>query len=76
VTREVIAEAYGVGPDDVSDFVYFEEGLAIKATLPRPQIAGGEGLGETDLYGSGHYAPLLGIEVPERHRNAGTRLDT
>lgn len=65
VTRETVAAAYGLEPHGLSDFVLFDEGLAIKATLPRPRIAGGDGLGETDLYGSGQYAPLLDLDVPE-----------
>jgi len=64
VTRETIAAAYGIEPRALTDFLAFDEGWAIKATLPRPRIAGGEGLGETDLYGSGQYAPLLDIDVP------------
>jgi hypothetical protein len=66
VTRETVAAAYGIEPAVLTDFVAFDEGWAIKATMPRPRIAGGDGLGETDLYGSGQYAPLLDIEVPER----------
>lgn len=64
ITREAIAAAYGIEPSAITDFLAFDEGWAIKATLPRPRIAGGEGLGETDLYGSGQYAPLLDIDVP------------
>jgi hypothetical protein len=63
VTREAVASAYRVDPSQITDFVYFEEGYAIKASLSRPQLAGGDGLGEMDLYGSGQYAPLLEIEV-------------
>ena len=63
VTLEAVARAYGVDPGQITDFVYFDEGYAIKATLPRQLIAGGDGLGEMDLYGSGQYAPLLEIEV-------------
>ena len=65
LTREAVAQAYRLDPGQITDFVCFDEGYAIKATLPRPQIAGGDGLGEMDLYGSGQYAPLLGIEVPQ-----------
>lgn len=68
VTREAVAAVYGLGPGELTDFVLFDEGLAIKATLPRPRIAGGDGLGETDLYGSGQYAPLLDLDVPEAPR--------
>ena len=64
VTREAVADAYGVRPGQITDFVAFDEGFAIKATLPRPHLSGGGGLGETDMFGSGQYAPMLDIEVP------------
>jgi hypothetical protein len=64
VTRERVAAAYGIEPKRISDFVRFDEGLAIKVTFPRPHVSGAHGLGEMDLYGSGQYAPMLGIEVP------------
>jgi hypothetical protein len=64
VTRERVAAAYRIESAEVSDFIHFDEGLAIKATFPRPHISGGDGLGEMDLYGSGQYAPMLGIEIP------------
>jgi hypothetical protein len=64
VTRELVAAAYRIEPERISDFVQFDEGLAIKVTLPRAHVSGGHGLGEMDLYGSGQYAPMLGIEVP------------
>ena len=64
ITREAVADAYGVSPSQITDFVAFDEGFAIKATLPRPHLSGAAGLGETDLFGSGQYAPLLEIEVP------------
>jgi uncharacterized protein DUF4387 len=64
LTPETVAKAYRLAPAELSDFVCFDEGFAIKATLPRPHISGGDGLGEMDLYGSGHYAPLLEIDVP------------
>jgi hypothetical protein len=65
VTRERVARAYRIAPEEICDFVHFDEGLAMKATLPRPRVSGGDGLGETDLYGSAQYAPMLEIEVPD-----------
>lgn len=64
VNPKAVADAYGIDVGRITDFVYFDEGLAIKVTFLRPQISGGEGLGETDVYGSGQYAPLFGIPVP------------
>lgn len=71
LTRDRIADAYGLRSDQLTDFVTFDQGRAIKATLPRSRITGGDGLGETDLYGSGQYAPLLAIEVPDAALPAG-----
>jgi len=65
LTRERAAAAYGLQPEDLAEFIYFDAGLAVKVTLLRPSIQGGEGLGETDLYGSGQYAPLAELEVPD-----------
>ena len=64
VTREAVADAYQIDASQITDFVVFDEGLALKATFPRPHLSGGEGLGEMDLFGSGQYAPMLDIEVP------------
>jgi hypothetical protein len=64
LTRERVAEAYGVDPETITELVHFGVGFAIKITFPRSAVAGGAGLGETDLFGSGQYAPLLNVEVP------------
>jgi hypothetical protein len=71
ITPERAAAAYGLTAADLTACVYFDAGLAIKVTLPRQQLAGGAGLGETDLYGSGQYAPLAEIELadPEESGN-------
>lgn len=63
LTRERVALAYGVAVDSVVDLVHFDEGLALKIAFLRPRVAGGAGLGETDLYGSGQYAPIQDVEV-------------
>jgi hypothetical protein len=63
LTRDRIAAAYGVPVDAIADLIHFDVGRAIKIAFLRPRVAGGDGLGETDLYGSGQYAPLLHLEV-------------
>ncbi len=65
LTRERVASAYGIAPAEIVDLVKFDQGRAIKVTLPRRIVAGGRGLGESDMYGSGQYAPLLDVDVPE-----------
>jgi len=63
LTRERIAQAYSVPVETVLDIVHFDAGFALKIVFPRPLVAGGAGLGETDLYGSSQYAPLLNVKV-------------
>ena len=60
---ERVAAAYGVPPSRITDYVEFDEGFALKVTFGRERIAGAEGLGETDVYGSGQYAPMLELEI-------------
>jgi len=60
LNAERVAAAYGSPPAEI---LPFEAGLAVKVNIPRPQIAGGNGLGETDLYGSAQYAPIAEIEI-------------
>lgn len=66
VDREAVARAYRIEVDRITDLVHFDEGLAIKVTLRREQVAGGEGLGESDVYGAAQYAPLATLEVDLR----------
>jgi hypothetical protein len=35
----------------------------VKVALRRPRIAGGNGLGETDLYGSAQHAPIAEMQL-------------
>jgi hypothetical protein len=63
LTRERVAAAYGVAPGAIAEIIQFEAGNALKINFARTEIAGGAGLGETDLYGSAQYAPLLSVEV-------------
>ena len=62
---ERIAKAYGVPLERITDYVEFDEGLALKVTFRRERIAGADGLGETDVYGSSQYAPMLELEIGE-----------
>jgi hypothetical protein len=62
VSRETIAEAYGVRPERITNFHYFDPGMGIKANFLKECSSGGAG--ETDVYGCQQYAPVLQIEVP------------
>ncbi len=63
LSAEHIATAYGIPRERISDYIEFDEGLALKVTFRRARIAGASGLGETDVYGSGQYAPMLELEI-------------
>jgi hypothetical protein len=63
LTAELIAGRYGLSADQVTDFVWFDPGKALKITLKRPVSSGG--VGDTDVYGAQQHAPLLGLELPD-----------
>jgi hypothetical protein len=62
ISPELIARLYGLRPDQITDFVEFDAGLAIKATVPRPVSSGAAG--DTDVYGAQQHAPLLDVVIP------------
>ena len=61
LTREAVAERYGLPPDKVK-FFYCDNALAVKATIPRPATQGD--LYDADGHGGQQYAPLMDIEIP------------
>lgn len=61
VTRQSIAERYGVKAEEVR-FFFCDHALAIKATIPRPYFQGD--LRDSDGHGGQQYAPLMDIDVP------------
>lgn len=61
VTPELVARLYRIGPDEITDFVLFDPGKAIKITLHRPTSSGSPE--DTDVYGAQQHAPLLAINV-------------
>ncbi|MBW1999543.1 MAG: DUF4387 domain-containing protein [Deltaproteobacteria bacterium] len=63
VTRETIAKLYGLPVQQVSDFVEYDPGLAIKFTIKRMRPSGSPG--ERDLLGSQQYPPLFDLEIPD-----------
>ena len=62
ITREGIAELYGISVERISDFVEYDPAYAIKFTILRSHPSGSPG--ETDIFGCQQYPPLLEIEVP------------
>lgn len=64
ITRERVADLYGIPVDEVLHVVEFDQGCAFKVALRRAHASGA--VGETDVFGAQQYAPLLDIDVPER----------
>jgi hypothetical protein len=62
LTRQRVAELYGIPLARVTDFVVFEPANAIKFTIRRERPSGSPG--EHDVFGAQQYAPLFGVEVP------------
>ena len=46
----------------MTDFVWFDPGKSLKATMTSTVCSGS--VGDTDVYGAQQHAPLLGIELP------------
>ena len=61
VTAETVASLYRLPVDRVTDFVWFDPGKALKATLKRPVSSGA--LRDTDIYGAQQHAPLLALTI-------------
>ncbi len=62
LSRESVARLYGIGPERITDFVTFDPANAIKFTILRSRPSGSPG--DSDIFGSQQYAPLLDVEVP------------
>jgi len=64
LSRQSVCRLFGIEDDRITDYVEFDPALAIKFTIRRARPSGSPG--DADIFGSQHYGPLLGIEVPER----------
>lgn len=62
LSRESIAELYNINEDRITDFVLYDPANAIKFTINRVHPSGSPG--DSDVFGSQQYAPLLTVEVP------------
>jgi hypothetical protein len=62
LSRQKIAELYGIPLERVTDFVVFEPANAIKFTIRRERPSGSPG--ESDVFGAQQYAPLFDVAVP------------
>ena len=62
ITKESVAKLYNIKENTITDFVLYDPANAIKFTINRNQPSGSPG--DSDIFGSQQYAPLLNIEVP------------
>lgn len=60
ITRELIADLYGCEPDVVT-LVNHPGALAVKISMPRPQVQGD--LRDADCYAGQQYAPLVDLQI-------------
>jgi hypothetical protein len=63
LSRAAVCRIFAIDDSRITDYVEFEPALAIKFTIRRTRPSGSPG--DADIFGSQHYGPLLGIEVPE-----------
>ena len=61
LTRETVAEAYGIDPGEITSIFSVDMANAIKITLRRPRAQCA--FGESDVYGCQQHVPLLDIAV-------------
>jgi hypothetical protein len=62
LSRAAICRVFAIDAAQITDHVEFEPALAIKFTIYRRIPSGSPG--DTDIFGSQQYGPLLDIEVP------------
>ena len=62
LTREIVAQLYGIPLDDITNFETFDNVSAIKTTIKRKIASGSPG--DSDCYGMNQEGPLLQISFP------------
>ena len=62
LTRETMAQLFGLSPERIADFVEFDPANAIKFTIYRVRPSGSPG--DPDIFGAQQYAPLLDLQIP------------
>ncbi len=63
LSPERIAALYGIPVSDITEFVYFDQALGVKATYNR-KISSGTA-GDRDVYGAQQHAPLMALPVED-----------
>ena len=62
ITKKLIADTYGISPDNIINIVYFDPAWAVKIAMIRSVSSGA--IGDTDVYGAQQHAPLLELKIP------------
>ena len=62
LTKEIVAQAYGIPIDDITNFETFDNVSAIKTTIKRKIASGSPG--DSDCYGMNQEGPLLQLSFP------------
>ena len=65
LTKDGVAELYGIAPDQVLDIIAFDPAYAFKITMRRPWSSGA--IGETDVYGAQQHIPIAEFDIPWEH---------
>lgn len=63
LTRQTVAKLYNIAEARITDFVEYDPGLAIKFTIRRERPSGSPG--DSDIFGSQQYAPLLDVLIDQ-----------
>jgi hypothetical protein len=62
LTKAAIARLYGLREEEITQLVFFDSALGVKATFHRRLSSGT--VGDRDVYGAQQHAPLMALEIP------------
>ena len=62
LTKALVCKTYGVAPEDIVAFIFFDPALAFKFPLRRGWAQGS--INERDTFGAAQHAPLFDIDIP------------
>lgn len=61
LTKQTVAQLFGISENRIADFVEFDPAYAIKFTINRLRPSGS--FGEGDVFGCQQYPPLYDVEI-------------
>jgi hypothetical protein len=62
LTKTALARLYNLPEDAITQLVFFDSAMGVKATFLR-RISSGT-VGDRDVYGAQQHAPLMALEIP------------